>query len=419
MATQVLRPSWVLAGEDLQLLEGRSVIVEDGKVKSIEEGDVGDESEHVDLDGSILMPGFINAHTHLGDSAFQDIWFGKTLDELFKPPTGLKHALLESADKALISAGIRSALIEGIRSGVTTIADFRESGEPGLRLLQAASHGLPVRVTTLARPAFNFGDDDLRRNEAPLPSQAVGEAAALLRLAEGFGISSPNELTDPALKQLAEAAKKFGRLKAIHVAEDPRSSEISLSRAGMTEPLRAIKHFEADLLVHCIHVDYSELVEIKASQASIVCCPRSNATLRVGFPKVDVMLDLGLNVALGTDNLMVNSLELFREMEFLIKAYSLAYPSARPLAPIEVLKMATVNGAKALKIDGRVGSIEENKIADLVALDFSQPGLKNSKDLLTALTCRAGSGNIRMVMVGGKIVNGTHLADQPASAGAS
>jgi cytosine/adenosine deaminase-related metal-dependent hydrolase len=109
-------------------------------------------------------------------------------------------------------------------------------------------------------------------------------------------------------------------------------------------------------------------------------------------------------VALGTDNVMLNPPDMFREMEFTLKAYSVWGLAKTGLNPKEVLKMATINGAKALKIENVTGSISEGKDADLVVLDFDAANLRHTKDVLTAVVHRARPSNVKLVLIEGEIV---------------
>jgi 5-methylthioadenosine/S-adenosylhomocysteine deaminase len=115
------------------------------------------------------------------------------------------------------------------------------------------------------------------------------------------------------------------------------------------------------------------------------------------------MLDAGVNVCLGTDNVMLNQPDMFREMEFTLKAYRIEKTAARPLKPMEVLQMATINGARALRIEDQTGSIEEGKSADLLIMNLDRT-LKNTQDLPTAVVHRAGAEDIDTVILRGEVV---------------
>lgn len=122
------------------------------------------------------------------------------------------------------------------------------------------------------------------------------------------------------------------------------------------------------------------------------------------------MIDRGIVVGLGTDNVMLNSPNMLEEMEFTTKAYRIERIASRYLKPREVLMTATINGARVLGIDHETGSIEEGKYADLVVLDLTARNLKHTRDPLTAVTHRAQSDNVSLVMLRGEIAYQSHVA---------
>jgi cytosine/adenosine deaminase-related metal-dependent hydrolase len=124
------------------------------------------------------------------------------------------------------------------------------------------------------------------------------------------------------------------------------------------------------LAVHCVHLDQQDHSLLQAGQVTVVTCPRSNARLGVGTAPIQKLLSAGIPVALGTDSLASNpDLDLFAEMAALVDAHEGLYP-----AP--VLRMATLNGARALGLDDRLGSIEVGKLAALLVIPLDDPGTK-------------------------------------------
>ncbi|MBS7622919.1 amidohydrolase family protein [Candidatus Bathyarchaeota archaeon] len=221
-------------------------------------------------------------------------------------------------------------------------------------------------------------------------------------MVHGLAPSSPNDVTDEELDQLSSIAKRHGKLKATHAAESPHSEEASRRMSGSTEVHRAIHIFEADLLVHLTYASEQDLRLVAERGVSVAACPRANAALGLRLPPIPQMLDAGINVSLGTDNVMLNQPDMFREMEFTLKAYRIEKAAARPLKPIEVLRMATINGARTLGIEEETGSIDEGKSADLLIMNLDRT-LKNTQDLPTAIVHRAGAEDIDTVILRGEI----------------
>ena len=172
---------------------------------------------------------------------------------------------------------------------------------------------------------------------------------------------------------------------------------------------RALKHFEADLLVHLTYAKQEDLNLVARSSVSVVCCPSANATLDLRLPPIPKMLERKINVALGTDNVMFNPPDMLREMAFVMKAYRMERVAKNCLTPKEILMMATINGARALRIDDETGSIKEGKLADIVALDFDALNLRYTHDVLTAVVHRVHPDNVKLVLIGGEIAHDRDL----------
>jgi len=161
------------------------------------------------------------------------------------------------------------------------------------------------------------------------------------------------------------------------------------------------------LIVHATHATSDDIRRIAESEIGVVCCPRANATLGVGTPPINKLLQHGVKVALGTDNVMLNSPDMFREMDYttkMIKATSLN-PSA--ITSVEVLRMATVDAADVIGLGSKIGSIEVGKKADIVLLDMTAPNLIHSQDFVSSVVHRARPDNIACVIVNGEIVHGS------------
>ena len=162
-----------------------------------------------------------------------------------------------------------------------------------------------------------------------------------------------------------------------------------------------------NILVHVTHPSSNDIQIIVENDIGVVCCPRANATLGTGFPPISELLQAGVKVALGTDNVMLNAPDMFREMDYtarVIKATSLN-PSA--ITSTEVLRMVTANAADILGLGLSVGTLDVGKNADIVFLDVTAPNLKFSRDLVSSVVHRARPDNVACVMIDGEIVHGS------------
>jgi cytosine/adenosine deaminase-related metal-dependent hydrolase len=290
-----------------------------------------------------------------------------------------------------------------LSSGVTTFADFREGAVEGAGVLLEALQNKRIRALILGRGDYAFSEEQLEGNIGTIPQDSIQETKELLAITQGLAPSSPNDLTDEAMRQLAEITGAHGKLRAIHASEHPDSERISMNRSKLTEVQRAVKYYGADLLVHLTYASRKDLDLVADNDIAVVACPRANATLGLRLPPVPEMLDRGIVVGLGTDNVMLNSPNIFEEMAFTLKAYRIEKTSSRYLTPREVLQMATINSARALKVDDETGSIEEGKSADLAVLDLTSRNLKHATELTTSITHRARADNVSLVLVKGEI----------------
>ncbi|MFC7154470.1 amidohydrolase family protein [Halomarina halobia] len=331
----------ILAGRDLDPVEGR-VVVEDGRIAAVEEARV----ESTD----VVLPAFVNAHTHVGDSIAKEAGAGLSLDELVAPPDGLKHRLLRSAsDEELVGAMRRS--LRYMRTGGTgAFLEFREGGSAGVRLLDRAVEGLDLEPVVLGRGSID-----------------------VLASADGYGASGAR---DADFTREREATREAGKLFGIHAGErDPDDIDAALD-------------LDPDFLVHLVHARERHLDVIEERRIPAVVCPRSNLVTGVGVPPIEELLDR-TTVALGTDNVMMNAPSMFREMEFVAKLTDLDAP--------EVLRAATAAGAEVAGLN--CGVVEPGREARLLVLDGDSDNLAGARDVVRAVVRRAGVSDVKRVLL--------------------
>jgi len=372
----VLENVKILYGRDFSLVEGY-IAFEQGLIVEVGRGSFqGEVEKRLNGRGLLAIPGLINAHTHLGDSAAKELALGLTLKEAVAPPDGLKHRLLRSLKAETLTRWMEETLRDMAATGTTCFADFRENGVQGITLLGEALKKVRIEGLILARPSS--------------PEKVKDELESLAEVADGIGIGSLSQYSDQALSLIAERLKGF-KLLAAHAAE-----------ASSGEVERAVKRLRADLLVHLTNAEDWELEMAAEAGVGVAVCPRSNATLGVGLPNVKRMVELGLKVGLGTDNVMVCQPDMFREMEFTSRVLRLKYGPSYP-PPEQVFKMATLWGAEALKLGDRLGSLEEGKQADVVLLDVEASNVAPIHNLMASLIHRVRAENVMLVLVRGEV----------------
>ncbi len=314
----------ILEGQDFEITKGY-IVVKDGIIKEIGEGRPPKSFE--DLKGGIICPSFTNAHTHIGDALAQDIGTYKSIEERVGT-NGLKFKILKDEDK--VKKGIEYSLKEMRAQGTLAFADFREGGVKGAKLLKEALEKTGIKGIILGRP-----DGD--------------KPEKVLEYSQGFGISSLDSYDVKTLKNLRRLAEKEKKLFAIHAGE-------------VKDDVREALKLKPDFLVHLTRASDVSLEEVFKNNVKIVLCPRANASLAVGLPKVKDILENTL-VALGTDNVMVNSLSMLREAEFTFKI-ARGQSGDYKFSAKEVLKAATINGRKILNLPDN--SLQEGNIANFI-----------------------------------------------------
>ncbi|RPI35156.1 MAG: amidohydrolase [Chloroflexota bacterium] len=324
--------------------------------------------EVVDCDGKVLMPGLVNAHTHvpmtllrgLADDLRLDVWLMGYVMPVER----------EYVSPDFVELGTSLACAELIRGGVTCFADMYYFEEHVARATAAAGLRAVCGQTVL-----KFQAPDAKYYE-----ESLAESREFIQRWKGHALivpsiapHAPYTCTQEILRASADLAVEFDVPLQIHIAETALEVETSRTENGMPVVPYAKKQkiFDAKALAaHCVHIDEGEIFTLVHHGAGVAHNPSSNLKLASGFAPVTKMLEAGLNVGIGTDGPASNNdLDMFEEMRlaaFLAKGYS-GNPTALP-APVAV-SMATRLGARALHLGDITGTLEAGKRADLIIVD--------------------------------------------------
>ena len=392
-----------LIGRDLSALANPVLTVADGRIEAIDQGGEAD----VDLGKVLLIPGLINAHTHVGDSALKEVGYGRSGWEIVMPPDGVRHVRLRQLSRDALVASMQATARYMLRRGIVAFGDFREQGEAGVDALIEATADIPIEAVIYGRHATppqhsdaDFGDG------VGLPDDYRSEIQTVVRVAGGFSVVTANDTTDPGLRETGELVRAAGGRLAVHAVEDARYRDESIRRAGRGDVERILDCLKPDHIVHMTAANASELDMVAAAGIPVVACPRMQAVLGNGVPPVLEMLKREMVVALGTDNAMLTSPDLLREMDFLSRVLRAQSHDPSTPSPKQVLAMATVNAARALGIDDRLGWLDAGKDATFVAMDLTSDSLVGTSDPLASVVSRAEESDIAAVVVRGKLVVG-------------
>jgi cytosine/adenosine deaminase-related metal-dependent hydrolase len=273
-----------------------------------------------------------------------------------------------------------------LRTGTTTFVDFREGGIEGIKIINETASSVPIRKIVLGRH-----ESFLNPHADPL--EIVEKVEELVEICDGIAPSGFGEINDSTAAAITRTTRKLNKLSAIHVAEYEKVQDNSLKITGKTEVQRALEA-GFKLLIHLTSPLKDDLKLVAQNEVPVVCCPRSNGSLSAGIPPILEMYKEDILLLMGTDNLMFNSPNMLREMEYALKTTRGYYKDY--FSPIDIIKMATVNAGKALRLN--TGSIYEGKLADLIIIK------QISKNPYLSLINRTEPSDIKNLIFEGQII---------------
>ena len=379
-----------------QIIEGELLVI-DTRIAYVGEGasEFAPFDKVVDCQGNLLMPGFKNAHTHSAmiflRNRFKDV---SLQDWLFKCVFPREDKLIPSDIYHLNKA----CLLEYLANGTTACFDQYFFPLEGAK----AAEEIGLRMVLLA--IFNSETnnvDDLERNYHYFNDRKDGFARYAI------GVHAEYTSNDEMIEHTRKAINRLKCPFFTHISETKKEVEECIARHGKTP----LKYFYDEGLFkyggggyHCIYYTDEEIKICKDNKLTIVSCPGSNQYLSSGVAPLSIYLKEGINIALGTDGPASNeSLDMFREMRLA------ATLEGKDIPPFEVLKMATVNGARAMGLhDADV--LVEGKYADLIMVDVS----KYSDDLIHDLVHQGKAKDVKLTMINGKILyqNGQYFLNE-------
>lgn len=372
----------VLVGHTLKPIQTNVIINNEGCIIKLSPN--YEEGEIIDATNCIVTPAFLNAHIHIGDSIAKDVGDGLSIQELVEPPYGLKHQILQKANDQEIIEAMHETAKEMLYSGTSTFIDFREGGIKGIELLKKAIYDLPINACILGR-------SDEYYNPKTTPEEARLITRELLQHCDGIGLSGVADVDPEIMLQIAEVCNQEDKLAVIHVAEYYELQEQSVQLTNQTEIERALKA-GFTTLVHATHPILQDLELLNSSSPFVIACPRSNGMLSVGIPPIAAYVENEIDVALGTDNVMFNQPDMFREMEYALKSARASYKNK--INAIDILKMATIN---AFKILGKDISIKEGNISDILIIR------RKSEDPYLSIVNRSSAEDIVNFIMGNQM----------------
>lgn len=408
---KVLRADWVVAHRGNVVQDGE-LLIHGGRVADVGAGLVRSHpaADVCELPGCVLMPGFVNAHTHLEQTLLRGIGRGLAYADWI---TLVKEEIL-SRPQSFFQEGAIQGVAEMLRGGVTCVADHSTFGCSPSALAAAGMRGVVFREVFCVDPR----QDCLPPlgGLAHILKEMGRDGGAAIEI--GLSCHAPHNAAKPHLERVA---REFGSVRrSIHVAESPeemaylRSGEGPLAeghraRGIPVDPLRMspVEYLDncgywvaGTQAVHLTQASLGDLAVLRARSASAAFCPVSNAALGVGIPPVAAARRAGIQCALGTDGAMCSErLDMFEEMRFAVLSSRLRRD---PVAPEDAFSMATDEGARALGLSD-VGRLEAGRRADVVALRL--PSRTVSRRLIEDIVMQGSADAVESVWCAGRRVD--------------
>jgi len=392
----VLRPDATVERADV-LVDGSAGVVE--AVGDPDDLPAADAT--LDATDGLVMPGLVNAHTHVAMTLLRGYADDKPLDRWLQEDVWPVEAVLEPED---VRAGARLGVLEMIRSGTTAFADmyFHMEAVAGV----VAEAGLRAR---LGHGVVTVGkDDDAAREDF---EESLDAARDLDGAADGRvrTMVTPHSLTTVGTDYLDEfipRAREAGVPVHLH-ANETRDEVEPLVEAHDQRPLAYARDHgllePGDFLAHGVHLDGSEVDLLAETGAGVVHCPASNMKLASGMAPVQRLLDAGVPVALGTDGAASNNdLSMFDELRDAAMLGKLAADDASAVPAEAAVRMATAGGADVLDLPG--GRVAPGAAADLAVVDLDAPHLTPRHDPVSHLSYAASGHDVRHTVCDGRVL---------------
>lgn len=390
----------LLPEDDRDVIRETDIYIEGSRIVSVGKRPEGFSEDRV-IDGKdrLAIPGLVNCHTHsymsfmrnvADDLSFMDWLFG-TIDPIEQQMT----------DKDTYW-GACLAIIEMMKSGTTCFNDMQMNIHQTTRAVKESG----MRAV-ISRGLVGSGNDEAGRMRLNQAYEERDAAADCDRLTFMLGPHAPYTCDDGFMRIVSEEAKKNNMRIHVHLSESESEIEQIKEKYHCTPIEMAEKNGLFDVpavAAHCVQITESDMDILRKKNVSVVTNPASNMKLGNGFAPVPEMLEKGINVCIGTDGAASNnSLNLFHEMSLLALIHKGVAKTPQCISAKETIRIATINGAKALGLEKEIGSIEEGKKADIAILNLNTPSLTPRNNLIAGLSYSANGSEVETVIIDGKI----------------
>lgn len=412
---------YTMEGKGVGYKSGVSMVVDAGKIGTFVDADIVDKEytaeEYVDLNHHAVIPGLIDAHMHTGCCIMRG---------LAQDTNNWMMYGLQPFDNAVTNeerfAGSRLAVIEAIRAGTTTLGDYENFMDPVCGFIDKV--GARGNITHLVREAKRrvYNPGELYAYEEALGEKSLQENLALYdkwhnkangRIKVLFGPQGPDFLGKDLLLKIQRLAKERNTKIHMHTQQGDRETYQVVKRYGK-RPIAWLKEIgyldETLIAVHLTDANDEEARIVAQSGASMIVCPGSIAIIDGIVPPSTVFQEAGGNVALGSDQAPGNNCHnIINEMKLVALFNKIKYTNPEVMPAWRALRMATIEGARAIGLGEMVGSLEAGKRADFIAIDLKKPSMlpvftKPMRNIIPNLVYSARGEEVVLSVVEGKII---------------
>ena len=382
------------------IIRKTSIYIEGNEIISIGREPEGFSADKV-IDGKdrLAIPGFINCHTHSYMSFMRNVADDLSfMDWLFGSIDPIEQQMTDEDTYW----GACLAIIEMMKSGTTCFNDMQMNIHQTTRAVKESG----MRAV-ISRGLIGSGNDEAGQMRLRQAYEERDAAADCERLSFMLAPHAPYTCDEGFMRIVSEEAKKNHMGIHVHLSESESEIEQIKEKYGCSPIEMADRNGLFDvpaIAAHCVQITKSDMEILKAKNVSVVTNPASNMKLGNGFAPVPEMLDMGINVCIGTDGAASNnSLNLFHEMSLLALIHKGVKRTPQCISAKENIRIATINGAKALGLEKEIGSLEVGKKADIAILNLNSPSLTPRNNLIAGLSYSANGSEVETVIIDGKI----------------
>jgi 5-methylthioadenosine/S-adenosylhomocysteine deaminase len=402
----LLTARWVIPVEpEGTVLDHHALAIDQGRIIALlpaaEAAQRYQPRETVRLPEHVLLPGLINAHTHAAMSLLRGYADDLALMDWLQNHIWPAEARWVSAE--FVRDGSRLAIAEMLRGGVTCFNDMYFFPEETARIAAAAGMRATIGMIVIDFPsAYAAHTDEYFKKGLALHDEYRDHA--LIRTA--FAPHAPYTVADDAFQRIATLAGELSLPVTVHLHETAAEVKEALAKTG-EQPLKRLERLgllsPQLLAVHMTQLESHEIALLAAQGAHVIHCPESNLKLTSGFCPVAALLKAGVNVALGTDGAASNNdLDMFGEMRTAALLAKAVANDATTVPAARALRMATLNGARALGMDDLIGSLVSGKAADVIAVDLSAVETQPVHDPISQIVYAAARSQVTDVWIAGR-----------------